>query len=94
MLGLNRDMIFDADASMAPVFDGINRTSGTIVSNYQHIAAFEQNHCVSATQPTKWDNTLMCDQSITIRRVMFTNLAVPNNFFQQPMKATVLNTFD
>jgi hypothetical protein len=94
MLGLNRDIIYDADASMAPVFDGITRTSATIVSNFPHIAAFEQNICLSASQPEKWENAVMCDQSATIRKIMFTNLNLPNNFNKQAMKATVLNTFN
>lgn len=54
-------MVFDTDASLAPLFDGITRKSATIVSNFPHIAAFETGHCVSSNQPAKWNNTIMCD---------------------------------
>jgi hypothetical protein len=73
---------FDANAP--------SRTSGTIVSNYPHIAIYQQNNCLSSPIAAAWDNALMCDQTATVRRIMFTNLADPYIFNHQTMKVLYL----
>lgn len=40
-----------------------------------------------AEHPSLWDNALACDQTITIRRAMFTNLLDNMTFSGVPMKA-------
>lgn len=51
MINMKRDIIYSLDASIAVPFDGntINRTSATIVSNYNHIANYHQQHCISSS---------------------------------------------
>jgi hypothetical protein len=53
MMGLKRDVIYDLDASLAMPFDGNlnSRTSATIISNFNHIANYNQQHCKSSDTP-------------------------------------------
>jgi hypothetical protein len=94
MLGLKRDIIYDLDASLSNQFDGgHNRTSATIIHNYNHISAYYQRNC---TQPTedKWDSAIMCDQTINIRRVTFTNIMELSTFNGQYMKVKPISSYD
>jgi hypothetical protein len=83
MIGLKRDVIYDLDASFSSSFDGGVRNSATIVSGWPHIGAHAK--CLNATISTNWDGAYMCDQSVTIRRVAFGALQVPQNFKSQLM---------
>lgn len=80
MIGVKKDVIYDTDGSLSSAFDGMTRTRGTIVSNYPHIAQYNQNKCPSSPNAAKWDNAIMCNQDITIRRIYFTNLLELKNF--------------
>ena len=89
MLGTKRDVIFDTDGSMSLAFDGTTRSSGgTIVYGYNHIKSFHQNTCPSATVSSDWDGTIMCDSTLTVRRVVFTNIINKGTFNGQSMKVT------
>lgn len=90
MIGLKRDVIYDEDGSFSTRFDGSSRTSGTIVHGFNHIASFHQNTCPAATTPTNWDDAIMCDNTQTVRRVFFTNIADRRLFSKQYMKVTQL----
>ena len=90
MIGLKRDVIYDLDGSLSQKFDGTTRTSGTIVHGWPHIAAYNQNTCPSATTSTDWDGAVMCGPTVTIRRVVFTNLIDQQLFNAQNMKAAEL----
>lgn len=95
MIGVKKDVIYDTDGSFSQVFDGSTaRTSGTIVRNYPHIARYNQNKCPPATDSSLWDNTIMCNQDITICRIFFTNLLDKSNFLLQDMKIIQLNSID
>lgn len=95
MIGVKKDVIYDTDGSFSQVFDGSTaRTSGTIVRNYPHIAQYNQNKCPPATDSSLWDNTIMCNQDIKIRRIFFTNLLDKNNFLLQDMKIIQINSID
>jgi hypothetical protein len=75
MIGMKRDVVYDVDASLSLTFGGGNtRTSGAIIQPFTHIAGSQQSACLSSTSPTSWDNTIMCDQTVTVRRVIITNL--------------------
>jgi hypothetical protein len=74
MIGVKKDVIYDLDGSLSMAFDGTTRTSGTIVQNYPHIGRYNQNNCPPATVAAAWDNTIMCNQNVKIRRIYFTNL--------------------
>ena len=84
MLGLKRDVLYDLDASLSPYFGGSFGSSATLVWSYNHI--IQQNSCKQAINSTQWDNILLCDQTITIRRVFFTNILSLANFNGQDMK--------
>jgi len=92
MLGPKRDIIYDTDASLAPSFDGLTRTSGTIIHNYTHIALYHNDKCPQANNVAGWDNAIMCNQDITIRRIMITNLADPYIFNAQYMKVMPIDS--
>lgn len=63
MVNMKRDVIYSLDGSLAVPFDGnpSDRKSGTIVSNYNHISKYHQSDCVPSSEPTKWDNAILCD---------------------------------
>lgn len=87
MIGLKRDVIYDLDASFSSSFGSGTRTSATIVSNFSHIASYNVNKCPQALNAADWDYAVMCDQTITIRRVFFTNLQDTQIFNAQFMKS-------
>jgi len=91
MIGTKRDVIFDTDGSMSSAFDGLSRpTGGTIIHGYNHIKAFHQSTCPSATDAASWDNSIMCGATETVRRVVFTNIINKGTFNAQYMKVTEL----
>lgn len=96
MNGLKRDIIYSLDASLAVAFDGnsISRTSATIIQNYNHIANYQQSHCVSAANTSLWDNAIICDQTIKLRRILFTNLIDLYTFNGQYMKVAPINSLN
>lgn len=85
--GLKREIIYDADATFSKNFDTVTRTSATIVSNFKHIAA-DTTACKSAAAAnlSRWDSGLVCDQTVKVRRVTFTNIADTTLFNLVPMK--------
>ena len=87
---LKRDVIYDTDGSFSQAFDNTSRSSATIVHGWPHIAAFNNNTCPPATNPSNWDNSVMCDSTVTVRRVIFTNMQEHQLFNAQNMKATEL----
>lgn len=97
MLGLQRDVIYDLDASLSSIFGNENAnnptTSAAIVHNYNHISGYNQQSC-RAPAENKWDDAILCDQSVTIRRVFFTNLIELNTFNAQFMKVIPINSFE
>ena len=94
MIGLKRDIIYDIDGSLSNAFDGNSRPSGTIVQSYNHIKNYKQSVCPEATTADNWDNTLMCNSSVTVRRVMFTNLVDLRLFKMQWIKIKPLNNIN
>lgn len=83
-------MIYDTDASFSRYFDNITRSSATIVSNFKHLA--DDPACKSSPTPNIWDNALVCDQSVIIRRVMFTNLQNEKLFDKIAMKVQKISS--
>jgi len=92
MINIKKDVIYDLDGSFSSVFDGKNRTSGTIVWNFPHIATYNGNVCPRATNSTAWDNAVMCDQTVTLKRVLFGNIINKQLFVSQQQKAAELPT--
>jgi hypothetical protein len=87
MIGNKLDVIYDLDGSFNGQFDGGSRTSGTIIHGWNHIATYNQAACPSAATASTWDNAIYCDQTVTLRRVLFTNLMTPQLFKGQMLKA-------
>lgn len=87
MIKMKRDVIYDLDGSFSQLFDGTNRTSATIVYGFPHIATYNQNTCPKATSPSSWDNAVMCGPTITIRRVLFSNIINHQLFVSSNQKA-------
>lgn len=94
MVNMKRDVIYSLDNSLALPFDGITagRNSSTIVSNFNHIANYHQANCRPASEEIKWDNAILCDQTITIRRIFFTNAINSNTFSGQLMKVKQISS--
>ena len=73
MLGLKKDVFYDLDGSATKgVFDTTARTSATISFGWPHL--LQDPACKNATDSTLWDKACVCDQTVTVRQVMFTNL--------------------
>lgn len=94
MIGLKRDVIYDLDGSLSDAFDGGDRSSATIVSNFAHIGTSNNNACLQSSTPSVWDDAYMCDQTVTIRRVFFTNLIDPYVFSTQFMKVMEISSIE
>ena len=92
MLGLKRDIIYDLDGTFTSAFDGSSRSSAAIVYSFPHLE--QESACLPATTASEWDSTLACDQTVTIRRVMFTNIEPDYTFKWTPLKAQVLADVD
>jgi hypothetical protein len=90
MIGLKRDVIYDLDGSLSFAFDQKTRTSGTIVHSFPHIAAYNPTVCPSPLNSTDWDNAVMCDQTVSLRRVVFTNLGKHQDFAAQLLHSAEL----
>lgn len=73
MLGLKREVFYDMDGSLTNTnFDSNTRTSATLTYGFPHL--LQDPACLSATDPTAWDSGAVCDQTVTVRQVMMTNL--------------------
>lgn len=94
MLGLKRDIIYDLDGSLSSAFDGRTRASATITYNFPHISAYNRMTCLSPADVNQWDNAIMCDHTVTLRRIFFTNPVNPSVFNAQFMKVKPLGTYD
>ena len=69
---LKRDVIYDLDGSLSQLFDGTTRSSGgTVVQGFPHIAHYNPSTCPAPSTAGNWDGAVMCDHTVTIRRVMF-----------------------
>lgn len=91
MIGLKRDVIYDLDGSLSTYHNGIAFPSGTIVSNFNHIAKYHQDNCPPAAIPLNWDNAIMCNQNIKLRRIFFHNLLPFNTFDNTAMGIIPIN---
>jgi hypothetical protein len=86
MKGLKREVVYDLDGSFVANFDlRTNRTAATLVNNWTHLAV--EGACANATNPAVWNNAIVCDESLTIRRVLFRNLLIANEFKSIQIKA-------
>jgi hypothetical protein len=94
MIGMKRDVIYDTDGSLSKLFDGNTRSSGSIIQAYTHIANSYQNACPAPTVASSWDNNIMCDNTVTVRRVIITNLVDSRLFHGQQMKVKALNNIN
>jgi len=65
------DIIYDLDGSLSTYFDGSSRNRSTFVGNLNHFIGEED--CISSAS-SQWSDILVCEESITIRKVTFTNL--------------------
>jgi hypothetical protein len=73
MLGLKKEVFYDMDGSATNgTFDATPRTRATISFGWPHL--LQDRACQPASNPTLWDNACICDQTATVRQVMFTNL--------------------
>ena len=62
------------------------------MNNFNHIA--EEAACLQPTDQSKWGDTLACDETIKIRKVMFTNIHSPTVFKSVPMKVERIDSLD
>ncbi|CAM6005117.1 unnamed protein product [Sphagnum balticum] len=88
MLGVQREIIYDTDGSLALSFDNTPRESATIVKGWTHL--LQNPACVLSSQNTSWGGAAMCSQNVVVRNVMFANLAPAADFQAILMKAVQL----
>lgn len=73
MNGLKREVLYDMDGTFTTnQFDGTQRQSAAIVNNYKHLST--DPGCKPTTSIQAWDNTLACDQSVTVAVVTFNHV--------------------
>jgi hypothetical protein len=93
MLGLKREVFYDMDGTATNgVFDANTRTSATVAFGWPHL--MQDPACKPAGDLTLWDNACTCDPTVTVRQVMFTNLAKKDEFKSISIKARMLATLD
>jgi hypothetical protein len=89
MLGLQREIIYDLDGSISTLYDGTARQSCTIMKSWNHLLNSQTAACNnSPLDNTKWDGGMLCDETVTIRRIIITNLIKLATFSAQPIKVT------
>lgn len=77
MLGLRREIIFDLDGSFSNnEFDGVSRSSATVLNNFKHIE--DEPDCTNPNDQSIWEDTLVCDSSLPLRKVIFDNMINKN----------------
>lgn len=59
-------------------YDGTQRTAAAITANYKHLAS--EAACRPPSSTSQWDNTLICDDSVKVARVTFSQ-ALPTSLF-------------
>ena len=97
MLGVKNDVIVDLDGSFSSFFFNTSISSGTLVWGYNHIANRHSSACHRAVNPLKWDGIIMCDPTITIRRIFFTNAIGASyywSFYWVNMNVLPINSID
>ena len=88
---MKRDVIYDTDGSLSQIYDGKNRTSAAIVQGYNHIAKYATTICPPPSNLQNRDGSLMCDSSVSVRRVAFTNPVNARLFKNMGMKVAPLS---
>lgn len=82
MLGSMKEIIYDLDGSLSPYFFNSSLAAGTVVYGYQHIANFHTSEChFSINNSSGWNGMIMCNPSLTIRRITFTNIIGANYYY-------------
>lgn len=98
MLGVKRDVIVDLDGCLSSYFFNTSIASGTLVWGYNHIAKRHPLSCHSAVIAQSWDGIIMCDPTITIRRIFFTNAIGAGRYywssFSTNMKVLPIDNID
>lgn len=92
MLGLKREVFYDQDGSLTSgVFDGKTKQKSALVQGFPHL--LQDPACKgSLTNYAKWDSAAVCDQSVTVRQIFFTNIIDTEEFRSQPMKVRMLSS--
>lgn len=73
MRGLTREVFYDEDGTLTnTIFNNAALTSATLTFGFPHL--LQNSACKTATAPAKWDSATVCDNTVTIRQVMFSNL--------------------
>ena len=93
--GIKRDVIFDLKGSLVSAF---NAPSGslsagskvTITHNWPHLTA--GGKCHPPTTPDNWDNAIMCESDVEIRRVQFTNMQKHQNFKVMKLRTALIDS--
>lgn len=83
MLGSMKEIIYDLDGSFSPYFFNSSLATGTVVYGYQHIANFHTSEChFPINNSSAWNGMIMCNPSLTIRRITFTNIIGANYYYE------------
>ncbi len=94
MLGLKREVFYDLDGSLTNTVhtSSVTRPSATLTNGWPHL--LQDPACVPATNSTLWDSAAVCDQTVTVRQVMITNLQDTELFKSQPQKTRMISSVE
>lgn len=92
--GDRRNIFYDIDGTLSGAnFNGSTpRVNSAIVPYFPHLDV--AGKCFNNTNSLLWNTSLICDNTTTVRNVMFTNTISFDLFENQPIKFYALNAFD
>lgn len=79
------------DGSYSTNFDSTTRTSATVMKNWNHFT--NESGCAYSTS-ADWNSGTICDQSVKIRQVKFSNLRNHIQFNTAALKVRLLNDYN
>ena len=79
LLGVTNSIIYDQDGSLAQLHSSKIFPSSTLIFNYNHILQPNPTHCFPSSSPSLWNNLILCDSTLSLRRVWFTNMIYKSN---------------
>ena len=60
------------DGTFSRGYDNVFRTKATILKAFQHIRG--EPGCIYVDKSIKWDYAIVCNESVTVRKVTFMNV--------------------
>ena len=93
--GIKRDVIYDLQGSLVSAFNAPNGSlaagsKATITHNWPHLKS--GGKCHSPSSPSNWDDAIMCESDVEIRRVQFTNMQNHQTIRNMKLRTTLIDS--